>query len=108
MEIKQSTDTTVAGMLKKSLFPHQAAWIKPVIIFIMMLLLLIPLAFIRSLVNDRERYQRTAEASIMEPVGGEPVIEGLVLAVNQFEPEYFAAGNFQHRGSIFRFARVPQ
>ena len=81
MEIKQSTDTTVAGMLKKSLFPHQAAWIKPVIIFIMMLLLLIPLAFIRSLVNDRERYQRTAEASIMEPVGGEPVIEGLVLAV---------------------------
>ena len=81
MEAKQTTDNTVAGMLKKSLFPHQAAWIKPLIIFIMMLLLLIPLAFIRSLVNDRERYQRTAEASIMEPAGGEPVIEGLVLAV---------------------------
>jgi len=70
MEAKQTTDNTVAGMLKKSLFPHQAAWIKPLIIFIMMLLLLIPLAFIRSLVNDRERYQRTAEASIMEPAGG--------------------------------------
>ena len=68
-------------MPKKSMFLHQAAWIKPVIIFIMMLILLIPLAFIRSLVNDREGYRRTAEASIMEPAGGEPVIEGLLLAV---------------------------
>ncbi|MGI5090654.1 cell envelope integrity protein CreD [Treponema sp. OMZ 305] len=79
MEIKQSTD--MPALPKKSLFSHQAAWIKPVIIFIMMLILLIPLAFIRSLVNDREEYRRTAEASIMEPAGGEPVIEGLVLAV---------------------------
>ena len=80
MDVKQSPEITVA-MPKKSLFSHQAAWIKPVIIFIMMLVLLIPLAFIRSLVNDREGYRRTAEASIMEPAGGEPVIEGLVLAV---------------------------
>ena len=81
MEVKQSTDITAAGLTRKLMFPHQAAWLKPVIIFIMMLVLLIPLAFIRSLVSDRERYQRTAEASIMEPAGGEPVIEGLVLAV---------------------------
>ena len=81
MEIKKSTATPAADMPRKLLFPHQAAWIKPVIIFIMMLVLLIPLAFIRSLVNDREGYRRTAEASIMEPAGGEPVIEGLVLAV---------------------------
>lgn len=80
MDVKQSPEITVA-IPKKSLFSHQAAWIKPVIIFIMMLVLLIPLAFIRSLVNDREGYRRTAEASIMEPAGGEPVIEGLVLAV---------------------------
>ena len=80
MDVKQSTEIT-AVIPKKSLFPHQAAWIKPVIIFVMMLVLLIPLAFIRSLVNDREGYRRTAEASIMEPAGGEPVIEGLLLAV---------------------------
>ncbi|AIW89398.1 hypothetical protein JO41_05870 [Treponema sp. OMZ 838] len=80
MDVKQSAEMS-AVMPKRSLFSHQAAWIKPVIIFIMMLILLIPLAFIRSLVNDREGYRRTAEASIMEPAGGEPVIEGLVLAV---------------------------
>ena len=62
-------------------FLRQAAWVKPVIIFVMLLVLLIPLAFIRSLVGERERYQRTAETSIMEPVGGEPSIEGIVLAV---------------------------
>ena len=80
MAVKQFLETT-AVVPKKSLFSHQAAWVKPIIIFIMMLALLIPLAFIRSLVNDREGYRRTAEASIMEPAGGEPVIEGLVLAV---------------------------
>ena len=60
---------------------YQAAWIKPLIIFVMLLVLLIPLAFIRTLVSVREQNKRTAEASIMEPAGGEPAIEGFVLAV---------------------------
>jgi inner membrane creD family protein len=80
MDVKQSAEMN-AVIPKIAIFSQQVAWIKPVIIFIMMLILLIPLAFIRSLVNDREGYQRTAEASIMEPAGGEPVIEGLALAV---------------------------
>lgn len=70
-----------AAVQNKAIFFRQAAWIKPAIIFVMMLVLLIPLGFIRSLVSDRIEYQREAEASIMEPVGGEPVLEGLVLAV---------------------------
>lgn len=76
----QKKDTT-AAMQKKALFFRQAAWIKPAIIFVMMLVLLIPLGFISSLVSDRVEYQQEAEASIMEPVGGEPVLEGLVLSI---------------------------
>lgn len=79
VETKQPTAAIAAP--KKSMLAQQAAWIKPLIVFVMLLVLLIPLAFIRSLVNDRERYQRSAEASIMEPVGGEPALEGLILAV---------------------------
>ena len=100
MEIKQSTDTPAAGASRKLLFSYQAAWIKPVIIFIMMLALLIPLAFIRSLVNDREGYRRTAEASIMKPAGGEPVIEGIVLAVpyDEFAEYTDASGKVVQKG----------
>ena len=81
MEIQSSMESAATTGSKKILFLHQAAWFKPLIVFVMLLILLIPLAFIRSLVNDREQYQRTAEKSIMEPVGGEPAIEGLLLAV---------------------------
>lgn len=81
MDIQDSADTVVPKAPRKIAFFHQPAWLKPLIVFIMLLLLLIPLAFIRSLVNDREQYQRTAEKSIMEPVGGEPCIEGLLLVV---------------------------
>ena len=62
-------------------FSGKWAWVKPLIIFALLLVLLIPIAFIKSLIRDREFYKESAEDSIMEPVGGQPTLEGLVLAV---------------------------
>ena len=46
MDVKQSAEMN-AVIPKIAIFSQQVAWIKPVIIFIMMLILLITLAFIR-------------------------------------------------------------
>ena len=62
-------------------FSGKWAWVKPLILFALLLVLLIPIAFIKSLIRDREFYKESAEDSIMEPVGGEPTREGVVLAV---------------------------
>ncbi|MEL3906457.1 MAG: cell envelope integrity protein CreD [Treponema sp.] len=96
--------------LQKTIFPHQAAWLKPVIIFVLLLILLIPLGFIKSLIYDREHYQRKAEESIMEPAGGEPVIEGLVLAVPyEKRTEYkTAAGDIQQLKHTYYILQVPE
>ena len=56
-------------------------WTKPVIIFVLLLLLLIPLGFISSMISDRAYVKRTAEESIMQPVGGELRIEGVLISV---------------------------
>ena len=42
-------------------------WTKPVIIFVLLLLLLIPLGFISSMISDRAYVKRTAEESIKRP-----------------------------------------
>lgn len=55
--------------------------VKPLFIFVLVLLFLIPLFMLKSLVRDRKRYQQTAVASILEPKGGEPHIEGFALAL---------------------------
>ena len=47
-----------------------AIWTKPVIIFVMLLLLLIPISFISSLATDRVFVKQEAMQSIMEPMGG--------------------------------------
>ena len=60
-------------------------WIKPAVIFILLLVMLIPIQFIKHLVRDRENYKREAEDSIMQPLGGEPVIEGVALAVPYYK-----------------------
>lgn len=57
------------------------SWIKPLIIFVLLLILLIPIGFIKSLIGDRAYYRTAAEESIMEPVGGQPALEGMVIAV---------------------------
>ena len=54
---------------------------KPFLIIILLLLFLIPLGFISSLIHDRERYQNEAVDSILEPLGGNPEIQGLVMAL---------------------------
>ena len=60
-------------------------WVKPAAIFILLLVMLIPIQFIKHLVTDRKDYKREAENSIMEPLGGEPVIQGVALAVPYYK-----------------------
>ena len=51
------------------------------IILALVLLFLIPISLINNLIHDRKMYQRDAIASIIEPLGGEAEIQGLVIAV---------------------------
>lgn len=50
-------------------------------ILILGLFLLIPVNFIGSVVRDRKSYQSEAVSSIIEPIGGEANIEGLIMAI---------------------------
>lgn len=50
-------------------------------ILILGLFLLIPMTFIDSVVRDRKNYQSEAIDSIIEPIGGEANIEGLIMAI---------------------------
>ncbi|MGP1486084.1 MAG: cell envelope integrity protein CreD [Campylobacter sp.] len=56
-------------------------WSKPLIILILLLILLIPLAFIDGLISDRDYVKSTAEESIMRPVGGPLRIEGVLISI---------------------------
>ncbi len=49
--------------------------------FILILLFLIPIGFIKSLIRDRKIYQEEAVASIIGPLGGKPEIQGILIAV---------------------------
>lgn len=50
-------------------------------VFALVLILQIPMAFIRSVIRDRSYYHDEAERSILEPKGGEPALQGIVLAI---------------------------
>lgn len=50
-------------------------------ILVLGLLLLIPMSFIKWLVKDRKSYQTEAVKSIVEPMGGNLKLEGVVIAV---------------------------
>ena len=69
--------------MKKVLFSDTVGkiGIKPFIIAVLVVLFLIPLSMITSLVHDREFYRDSAIQSVLQPKGGEPVLEGLVLAL---------------------------
>ena len=54
---------------------------KPFIILLLVLLFLIPINMIQSLVRDREYYRDEAIRSVLLPKGGEPVLEGVLMAV---------------------------
>ncbi len=58
---------------------------KPFIIAALVLLMLIPLGFIRDLVSDRQDYKEQAVKSISMPLGSAPKIEGLVIAMPYWE-----------------------
>jgi inner membrane protein len=55
--------------------------IKIVLIFFLILLFLIPISYIKGMINDRQNYQNKAVASITEPLGGKPEIQGIVIAI---------------------------
>ena len=54
---------------------------KPFIILLLVLLFLIPINMIQSLVRDREYYRDEAIRSVLLPKGGEPVLEGVLMAI---------------------------
>lgn len=54
---------------------------KIVIIFVLGFLMLIPAAFISEIVDDRQRYQRSAVESVIEPIGGELYLSGVLVVI---------------------------
>ncbi len=54
---------------------------KCLIVFILILIFQIPMQFIRMLIEDRDSYHNSAIESILIPKGGEPNIEGILIAV---------------------------
>ena len=58
---------------------------KPFIIAALLLLMLIPLSFIKSLVEDRSFYRSEAIDSISMPIGGKPQVQGIFIALPYWE-----------------------
>ncbi len=54
---------------------------KPFLIVILLLLFLIPINFIDSLMHDRLVYQKQAVSSILQPLGGNLELQGVVVAL---------------------------
>lgn len=63
----------------KSFFSTTGA--KPFLIVLLLLLFLIPINFIDSLMHDRLNYQKQAVNSILQPLGGNLEIQGIVIAL---------------------------
>ncbi len=72
---------------------------KPFIILLLVLLFLIPINMIQSLVRDREHYREQAILSVLVPKGGEPTLEGIVMAIpyNHAESYTYKDANNQER-----------
>lgn len=54
---------------------------KCIAVFIMVLIFQIPMAFIRNLINDRIYYHDASEESILVPKGGQPELQGVLVAI---------------------------
>lgn len=54
---------------------------KCIIVFALVLIFQIPMSFIRSLINDRIHYHRDSESSILIPKGGQPELQGVIVAI---------------------------
>lgn len=62
-------------------FDFSNSSIKFGLIILLILLFLIPISLIKNLIRDRRFYQEEAISSIIEPLGGESEIQGMVIAV---------------------------
>ena len=85
-------------------------WVKPVIIFILLLLMLIPLGFIKSILYDRQAVKSEAESSIMRPVGGTLEIGGILLSlpVKQFVSTQNSDGRFTTQSITKQILLTPK
>lgn len=54
---------------------------KMLLVFILALLLLIPMSLVRGVLRDRQNYQAEATRSIIQPIGGEFSLYGLMIAI---------------------------
>ncbi len=66
---------------------------KIVIIFVLGFLMLIPTTFISEIVRDRVGYQRDAVESVVEPIGGELYLSGVLLVIPYTTREYNSEKN---------------
>lgn len=84
--------------MEKNMILHNARKIgvKPFLIFVLVLLFLIPLFMVQDLVGDRNRYHTTAIDSILEPKGGEPVIEGFAIALPHTKTKIVEKDSFKY------------
>ena len=63
------------------LFSAEALSLKLVVIFALLLVMLIPLQFIKRVIAERADYRKMAEDSIILPTGGQLFLEGIAIAV---------------------------
>lgn len=89
---------------------RNSLWVKPVIIFILLLLMLIPLGFIKSILYDRQAVKSEAESSIMRPVGGTLEIGGILLSlpVKQFVSTQNSDGRFTTQSITKQILLTPK
>ena len=78
-------------------FQFAGSTLKLVLITALVLLFLVPISLIKSLIYDRQNYQRTAIISITEPLGGTAELQGIVVAVPyKIHREVFDANGKSH------------
>ncbi len=54
---------------------------KVLLVFFIALLLLIPMTLVRGVISDRQSYQEEARDSIIDPIGGEFTLNGIMIAI---------------------------
>ena len=77
------------GVLKNINSAGKTLAFKILSVFILGLLIMIPMGLIKSIIDDRQDYQKEAIDSIIEPIGGAFYLTGLVVAV----PYYYTVSS---------------
>ena len=111
--LQEKTMTDMTEKKEKSALPRGVFFssfgFKCIVVFILVLIFQIPMAFIRSLINDRTFYHRNAERSILEPKGGQPELQGVLIAI-PYEKGMTVqtASGLQHEASIHYLFVTPE